>query len=588
MPRRRRASNSHGNFQETGIEGGKAPETRHPRTPTSKVPGLRRGRARNPACAESGRLSPLRLSLCAFGQGQDRQSPRSGNVCRNGCRFEIRGHVAFSRHGHLQRSPQKLPGAHRLDRRGDQRLRNDRRLQSRARGNGFRISRRDHGLGCWRKNYANHRIRHRPACRRRHRVRVRRRAHVRRNVEFDANGKDERRTRATHRATASLHFRSHQPDHRRRHGQFRFVRRCYHCRTEEHDRLCRPSGYQRNHASGFAKRISNGGISSGTRLDRRHRAPQKNARTDQPTAQLFFFRAVNYSEALAWLYSLQRFGIKLGLENIQRLIAQLHVDLSRSRVIHVAGTNGKGSVCAMIDSICRAQGYRTALFTSPHLITFRERIRVNGEMISERAVASGLTSIRNLIADWNPHPTFFEVTTALAIKYFSEAATRPKNFERQLLPQSGPLPSPSPLPSVRGERSKVRGKSKPSAEIEIIILETGLGGRLDATNAVQSNVSIITSIDLDHQKWLGDSLERIAAEKAGIIKPKMPVVSAPQKKEVEIVLRQRATECGSAIEFVTAPYEQHRISLPGAHQKLNAALAIAALRGGKIDIDDSS
>jgi dihydrofolate synthase/folylpolyglutamate synthase len=134
----------------------------------------------------------------------------------------------------------------------------------------------------------------------------------------------------------------------------------------------------------------------------------------------------------------------------------------------------------------------------------------------------------------------------------------------------------------------VRGKSKPSAEIEIIILETGLGGRLDATNAVQSNVSIITSIDLDHQKWLGDSLEKIAAEKAGIIKPKVPVVSAPQKKEVEIVLRQRATECGSAIGFVTAPYEQHRISLPGAHQKLNAALAIAALREGKIDIDDSA
>ncbi|PYL84104.1 MAG: hypothetical protein DMF17_11830 [Verrucomicrobia bacterium] len=310
---------------------------------------------------------------------------------------------------------------------------------------------------------------------------------------------------------------------------------------------------------------------------------------------------MNYSEALAWLYSLQRFGIKLGLENIRRLIAELNLGpgsarASRAvsgappeactalRVIHVAGTNGKGSVCAMIDSICRAQGYRTALFTSPHLVTFRERIRVNGEMISGDAVANGLTNICEHVRKWDPHPTFFEITTALALKYFSEAATRPKNFERQLLPESGPLPSPSPLPSVRGERSK----SKPGAEIEIIILETGLGGRLDATNAVQSNVSVITSIALDHQKWLGDSLEKIAAEKAGIIKPKVPVVSAPQKKEVEIVLRQRATECGSAIEFVTAPYEQHRISLPGAHQKLNAALAIAALRREKIDIDDSA
>src|SRR5439155_21042948 len=130
---------------------------------------------------------------------------------------------------------------------------------------------------------------------------------------------------------------------------------------------------------------------------------------------------LSYTEALAWLYGLQRFGIKLGLENIRRLIAELHIDLRRSRVIHVAGTNGKGSVCAIIDSILRANGYRTGLFTSPHLVTFRERIRVNGEMISEDAVASGLTAIRDLIRDWDPHPTFFEITTALALKHFAYA-----------------------------------------------------------------------------------------------------------------------------------------------------------------------
>ena len=266
---------------------------------------------------------------------------------------------------------------------------------------------------------------------------------------------------------------------------------------------------------------------------------------------------INYSEALTWLYSLQRFGIKLGLENIRRLIGELDADLSRARVIHVAGTNGKGSVCAMIDSICRAQKYRTGLFTSPHLITLRERIRVNGEMISEGAVAGGLTSIRNLTADWDPQPTFFEITTGLALKYFA------------------------------------------GARLDIVILETGLGGRLDATNAVQSNVSVITSIALDHQEWLGDSLEKIAAEKAGIIKPKVPVVSAPQKKEVELVLRNRAADCESPIEFVTEPYEQHRIALCGAYQKQNAAVAIGALRAaksarrtdssrGEIDIDDSA
>jgi dihydrofolate synthase / folylpolyglutamate synthase len=255
---------------------------------------------------------------------------------------------------------------------------------------------------------------------------------------------------------------------------------------------------------------------------------------------------INYSEALAWLYSLQRFGIKLGLENIRRLIAELHADLSRARVIHVAGTNGKGSVCAMIDSICHAQNYRTGLFTSPHLVTFRERIRVNGKKISEEAAANGLTSIRHLTSDWDPQPTFFEITTGLALKYFADA------------------------------------------RLDVVILETGLGGRLDATNAVQSNVSVITSIALDHQKWLGDSLDKIAAEKAGIIKPKVPVVSAPQKEEVEIVLRNRAAECESPIKFITEPHEQHPITLSGVYQKQNAELAIAALRASEIDIDDSA
>ncbi len=255
---------------------------------------------------------------------------------------------------------------------------------------------------------------------------------------------------------------------------------------------------------------------------------------------------LSYTEALAWLYGLQRFGIKLGLENIRRLIAELHIDLRGSRVIHVAGTNGKGSVCAMIDSILRANGYRTGLFTSPHLVTFRERIRVNGEMISEDAVASGLTAIRDLIRDWDPHPTFFEITTALALKYFSEA------------------------------------------KIEIAILETGLGGRLDATNVVQPNVSIITAIELDHQQWLGDTIEKIATEKAGIIKPKVPVVSATQRADAEAVIRARATECEAPLEFVNDSYQKNPVGLPGGHQKQNAALAIAALRAANLDINDSS
>jgi dihydrofolate synthase/folylpolyglutamate synthase len=255
---------------------------------------------------------------------------------------------------------------------------------------------------------------------------------------------------------------------------------------------------------------------------------------------------VTYKEALAWLYSLQRFGIKLGLENIRRLIAELDVDPANATIIHVAGTNGKGSVCAMIDSICRAREYRTGLFTSPHLVTFRERIRVNGEMISERAAASGLANIRQLVRDWNPHPTFFEVTTALALKYLADA------------------------------------------KVDIIVLETGLGGRLDATNAVQSKVSVITPIAFDHEKWLGDSIEKIAAEKAGIIKPKTPVVVGPQPIDAEKVIRARAAECDAAVEFVDQPYTKSPVALRGEHQMLNAAVAVAAIHAAKIELDETA
>jgi dihydrofolate synthase / folylpolyglutamate synthase len=261
--------------------------------------------------------------------------------------------------------------------------------------------------------------------------------------------------------------------------------------------------------------------------------------------------SLNYKQALAWLYGLQRFGIKPGLENIRRLIDEL----SRSggwnaaapwKVIHVAGTNGKGSVCAMIDSICRAHGYRTGLFISPHLVTFRERIRVNAEMISEEAVANGLTMIRGLSADWDPHPTFFEVTTALALKHFRDA------------------------------------------KIDIAILETGLGGRLDATNAVQSDVSVITPIGLDHEKWLGHTLAEIAGEKAGIIKPRVPVVSAPQQPQAEQVIRARAAECGSPVQFVNETYHRSAVALRGEYQKLNAAVAIAAIQAGNTQLGEEA
>ncbi len=255
---------------------------------------------------------------------------------------------------------------------------------------------------------------------------------------------------------------------------------------------------------------------------------------------------MNYRAALAWLFSTQRFGIKLGLESSHRLFDSLGVDVSRARIIHVAGTNGKGSVCAMLDAITRAAGYRTGLFTSPHLITFRERIQVNGEMISEEQVACGLTSIREKVADWEPHPTFFEITTALALLHFREV------------------------------------------EPEIIVLETGLGGRLDSTNAMQPVVSVLTPIDLDHQKWLGDTLAEIAAEKAGIIKPGIPVVSAAQMPEAAEVIRERAAALASPLTLVAAAYDCSSVGLIGSYQRENAALAVAALKAAEIPADESA
>jgi dihydrofolate synthase/folylpolyglutamate synthase len=250
---------------------------------------------------------------------------------------------------------------------------------------------------------------------------------------------------------------------------------------------------------------------------------------------------MDYPQALAWLYATQLTGIKLGLENIRRLIEALGGQ-EPARFLHVAGTNGKGSVCAMLDAVCRAAGRRTGLFTSPHLVTFRERIRVNGESIPEFAVAEGLTRLRGLSADWDSPPTFFELTTALALDW----------LKRQ--------------------------------ETQVIVWETGLGGRLDATNAVLPAACALTSIDFDHRAWLGDTLEAIAAEKAGIIKAGVPVVSAPQADEAREVIARTAAKRGAALRFVEKPLgADWEVNLAGSHQRSNAALALAMLDAAGID-----
>lgn len=248
---------------------------------------------------------------------------------------------------------------------------------------------------------------------------------------------------------------------------------------------------------------------------------------------------MTYRESLEWLYGLQVHGIKLGLENMARLCAALGIDVSASaerRIIHVAGTNGKGSVCAMSAAICTATGQRTALYTSPHLVSFRERIRFGKQMIPESEVAEGLSGICRLTSGWDHSPTFFEVATTLALDW----------FQRQ--------------------------------RADWIILETGLGGRLDATNVVTPSVSVITSIGLDHMKYLGDTVEAVAAEKAGIIKRAVPVLTYPQPPGVEAVLRETAERLAAPFNIVSQPVPPSwKLSLAGSHQHWNAALAFAAV-----------
>jgi dihydrofolate synthase/folylpolyglutamate synthase len=253
---------------------------------------------------------------------------------------------------------------------------------------------------------------------------------------------------------------------------------------------------------------------------------------------------VTYEEALAWLYSTQQFGIKLGLENIRSLLGALGNPQQRLCFLHVAGTNGKGSVCAMLDSILRASGRKVGLYTSPHLVDFRERIRIDGEKSAPHAIANGLTIIREISAGWSHSPTFFEIATALALHHFAQ------------------------------ERC------------DLVVLETGMGGALDATNAVRPLVSVITPIALDHTQWLGNALAEIAGEKAGIIKPGVPVISARQAPAAAAVLTQRAASAGSSLEFIQVPLEQADIGLRGIHQKENAAVAVAALRAARIEISD--
>lgn len=245
---------------------------------------------------------------------------------------------------------------------------------------------------------------------------------------------------------------------------------------------------------------------------------------------------MTYSEAITWLYSTQTFGIKLGLENPTRLLREyLAFPRHTTQVIQVAGTNGKGSTCAFIDSLARATGSRTGLFTSPHLVSYRERIQVNGRQMPEVDIAKGLSELRELVKEWEHHPTFFELTLALAMRYFYEQ------------------------------------------ECELIILEVGMGGRHDATTAVPADVAVLAPIDLDHQQWLGDTLAKIAGEKSAIFREGKPAITAPQEDEAACIIEQTANQSRSPLTWITEPLRGYPLGILGEHQAINAAVALEAL-----------
>jgi dihydrofolate synthase/folylpolyglutamate synthase len=260
-------------------------------------------------------------------------------------------------------------------------------------------------------------------------------------------------------------------------------------------------------------------------------------------------------------------GIKPGLEVINALLEALGKPHQRLAVIHVAGTNGKGSVCAMLESVLRASGFKTGLYTSPHLIDFSERFRINGEQIAEAQLDRYIEQMEQTadaveVETGLRGATFFEISTAIAFQYFADE------------------------------------------QVDIAIVETGMGGRWDATNVVIPLLSVITHIDIYNTNFLGDSIEKIATEKAGIIKPGRPAVSAPQSDEVMRVLKKAGpiqfvdgascsvvlrgtlhhTEAGSFVYHQRLKIETPSRSLPpinlpllGECQRENCAIAVTAL-----------
>ena len=270
---------------------------------------------------------------------------------------------------------------------------------------------------------------------------------------------------------------------------------------------------------------------------------------------------MNYPEAIDYLQKLTKFGYNFGLERIAELLRRFSNPHLKMKIIHVGGTNGKGSTSAMMDSILRESGCKVGLYTSPHLHSYNERFRLNGETIQKQVLADLITELRphldDMVNHGFEHPTEFEVGTALAFIYFF--------------------------------REKV----------DFLVLEVGLGGAIDSTNVVVPVLSIITNVAMDHMEYLGNTIEEIAAVKAGIIKKEVPLITAATGEALKVILQKcrelsaPATVVGKDIQwrelrhgldgqFIEVDgrkgkYKDLYIPLLGRHQQVNASTAVAAV-----------
>lgn len=266
---------------------------------------------------------------------------------------------------------------------------------------------------------------------------------------------------------------------------------------------------------------------------------------------------MNYGETLFYLYNLERFGIKLDLSNITSILRRQGGPHLKFPSLHIAGTNGKGSVAAMLHSILCQSGYKAGLYTSPHLVDFRERIRVGQKLVEKDFIFDFVQMLKDEID--REGFTFFEVTTAMAFEYFAQK------------------------------------------KVDVAIVETGLGGRLDATNMINPLISIITNISLEHTKHLGDTITQIAGEKAGIIKHGVPTITAASQPEALDAIRSVCAEknselthvqkesrytvldssiLGTKFDFSSNSYEYKslELNLAGGHQLLNAVTCLTAIQ----------